>query len=332
MRNKLIVSLLIICIMSTFLLTSCNTEPLLIVFLGDSIAEAIAGISPLTERDRYGYFGVLGIRNDYLYRNRAIGGHKTENLLELIQQEDKDSRMTQTLLKDADIIHISILGNDLLHNDLGELILSVVNEDYTMIENILETAADNFAQIASILKNYNDDAVIMFQSVYNPVFEYSTLVNANARAELAKLNINESEYRNIAVTIMDMLNGIILDYLEAHPNEFYFIDVYSEFEQIYQEDNERGKALIFNDDIHPSAEGHAVIADLIQAQLEELNLANKNAAIRKYREIRIEQLERMYSDSIDVKAISKQIKKAESCSEITKIYFDAIRDKTAKYY
>jgi lysophospholipase L1-like esterase len=331
MKKKLLILILILAIASSFLLTSCTTESKLIVFLGDSIAEGINGITPISERDNYAYYAVIGKNNDYIYKNRAVGGYTTSDLLELIQTEDEDARMTQTLLKDADILHISILGNDLLGNDLGQLMISASNDDFDFINSFMEESSNNFAEIISILKSYNEDATIIVQNIYNPVFEYSTLINSTARAGLAAIGIEESDYREIAGTVLQLLNNIISDYLDENPGAFYIIDTYSVFEEVYEADSEQGKDLIFTDNIHPSDEGHAIMADLTQDLLENLGLADADSALKNYKSLRKEQLEEMYSDTVDVKTVSKAITKADSCAEITEIYFDAIRDITPVY-
>lgn len=328
MLKKLIVVLLILAFITSiaFTLTGCgeNEEPLLIVYLGDSIAEGIAGVSPVAERETYAYYGVLGIRNEYIYRNRAISGHQTCHMLEYIQREDEDVRMTRTLLTEADIIHISILGNDLLLMDLGQIMLSVINEDYTFLDSIIENSRQNFAEIVETLRSYNPTATIMFQNVYNPVFEDSDLITPEVRQSFADMEIPETEFRTYGKIILDRLNAVISDYLEAHPDTYYIIDSNSEFERIYQEDSQRGQDLIFCDCIHPSNEGHAVLADLIQRKLEELNLADKTTAVKNYKTLRKEQLIRLYTDTVDINAISGDIDAATTCEEITELYFDAI--------
>lgn len=331
MRKKLTVIMLILTILMSFILTGCNSEPLLIVFLGDSIAEAIAGMSPLSERERYGYYGLIGARNEYEFKNRAVSGHQTKDLLALLKQEDKDARMMQTVVRNADIIHISILGNDLLLNDLGEIIYSVAKDDFSFLDSIIEESVENFAEIVRVLRGYNKDAVIMFQNVYNPVFLNCDLINEKTRENLDSIGVTESEYREYAGIILSKLNGIISDYLKEHPGEFYIIDSQAGFESVYQKDHEFGESLIFCDCIHPSNAGHAVLADLTQAKLEELGLADKKTALKNYKEIRKEQLKRLYNDSVNVKEVSRQIDKAKDCSEVTEIYFKAIADKKPAY-
>ncbi len=314
-----------------FSLTACNTKQLTIVYLGDSIAEAILGPSPLSERDSYGYFSILGRRNNYIYYNRAVSGHQSIQLLNLLKREDNGATMTRSLIKSADIIHVSILGNDLLQRDLGQLIVQVAKEDFSMIDGILEQSKSNFAQIVATIREYNPDAVLFFQNVYNPVFEGSTIIRSEARAELLTLGYEQSEYRALGNIMLARLNGVISDYLAEHPGAFYLLDACAEFDRISKEDLVRGSHLIYNDWVHPSSEGHAVLADLTQRYLEELGLAKKSTALDNYRDIKIDQLNRLFSTSVDVKAASKRIKNCSSCEEVTKVYFEIIAGKTPIY-
>ncbi len=320
---------LLVCV--SFVFTGCSqTEPLKIVYLGDSIAEALLGPSPVSERENYGYFSIIGRRNDYVYVNRSASGHQSKQLLALLKEPDEALNLISHI-KTADIIHISILGNDFLQTNLGETILSAAQNDFFKIDGILSKARVNFDNIYKTLREYNEDAIIMFQTTYNPVSPGSGLLLNNVRTSLAEMDIHPEEYRALGATLLNMLNGVIKDYLAANPGAFYITDVYEEFDKIYNEDPERGKALIYADWVHPSNEGHAVAADLIQEQLEDLGLANREKALRFTKYLRIEQLSRMYSQSVDVPTIRKEINGAQSCKEITKIYFDAIRGKTPIY-
>lgn len=333
MRKKLLIFLLIAVIAMPLMLTACNNKDKVhILTLGDSIAEGIAGMRPVSERERDAYYGIIGIRNGYDFKNRGISGSKSKDLLALIQEEDNGVRMTQTLIRTADIIHISILGNDLLLADIGKLITSVASGDNTEIDKIANTARTNVGQIIEILKAANPDAVMFFQTVYNPVTENSTLITPSSRAALAELGIQPSQYRELSNSIVSKVNAVVHEYLAAHPGAFHLIDGQAEFNRIYNENTGRGKDLVFVDDAHPSAEGHAIFADMAQAKLEEIGLANRKQALKKYKEMRIEQLNRMYTATVDVRAVKKKINKAKSCAEITEIYFDAIEDKMPDYY
>ena len=314
------------------LLASCNTkEKIHIVFLGDSIGEGIAGMVPVSERERDAYYGIVGARNGYDFKNRAISGSRSRDLLRVIKQPDDGVRMTQSRLRTADIIHISILGNDLLLADLTRIIANVAEEDYSYVQEIADTAYDNIAQSIELLKEYNPTALLLMQPVYNPVFADSTLLTPAQRVELASYGIQPAQYREMLDKAVARVNASMHDYLAQHPGSYYIIDAYAEFDRIFAQDEEQGKRLIFVDGAHPTALGHAVMADMIQAQLEELGFANAKKALANYKKMRIAQLERLYKESFDIAPVKRQIKKASSCSEVSFAYFDAIEGQMPIY-
>jgi lysophospholipase L1-like esterase len=334
--KKFVVSFLCIVavISSLFLFGGCNNkEPLLIVYLGDSIAEALAGPSPLSEREHYGYYGVIGIRNEYTYRNRAVSGSRSADLLRYIQKDDEDARILRTLLKDADIIHISILGNDLLLSDLSGILIAALDEDYTKVDQIVENARENISGIVSTLREYNSHGVIIFQNVYNPIHPDSLLLNEEMHAAMEERGVAPEEYKVYGDIILNKVNGVLDEYAEAHPGEIQIINAQARFNEICDEFPERGLRLQCHDGVHPSSYGHAVLADLCQELLEELELADKATALKNYKSLRIEQLTRMYKGtSVNVRSVKAQIKKAKSCEEVTNIYFDATAGVTPNYF
>ena len=149
MRNKILVTLvcllLVVCLAVG--LTSCNKKNTTedkkvnsIVFLGDSICEGVAGPSPLQERVNYSYYGILGQINGIEAHNRSVSGYLTKHLLDYISRDDPNyepslpnqpevnvetASLTQSLIRTADVIHISILGNDLLQFDFPIMMLEL---------------------------------------------------------------------------------------------------------------------------------------------------------------------------------------------------------------
>lgn len=118
-------------------------ERLTIVYVGDSIAEALIGPSPLAERDNYGYYAVVGKINDYRYFNHSVSGHKTSTgmvpsndkndvggLLGMLYRNDENSALMKTHLQQADIIHISVLGNNILQYNLGLLFYEIAQPGF----------------------------------------------------------------------------------------------------------------------------------------------------------------------------------------------------------
>ena len=199
-----------------------------IVYVGDSIAEALIGPSPLGERENYGYHALVGRVNGFKYYNHSVSGHLTsggmmgddkDGLLEMLKRDDENAVQMKTHLQEADMIHISILGNNMLQYNLGLLMYEVADPQFeanyaegTTLINALEDGSrdnpmyrdslddedeevefrfpssyQNICDIVTRLKELNPTAKIVFQKVYNPFFEGSKHLSASARAAIAKL-------------------------------------------------------------------------------------------------------------------------------------------------
>ena len=343
MRRKFIAAVLVIVMLAccVAVLAACNDDKAVekteIVYLGDSIAEGILGASPLGLRHEYAYANVLGRRNDLTYYNHSVSGHLTKDLRAILENEDLDYDMARGLLlhvSEADIIHVSILGNDLLQSmNMNAVVLEAAQDKYDIINGIAATASENIAVIVDRLKELNPDALIIFQNVYNPLSEKSTLVDAPTRATLsAEYVIEEGDLRELGSGILDRLNGVLDNYLKEHPDAFVIADARSEFDRIFEEDYERGKGLIYPDYIHPSNEGHAVLADLTQDILEERGLVDGKKAIAEYKTMRKNVLTNYFAESgADIAAATAAIDAAADCAAVTKAFFAATKGFTPAY-
>ena len=343
MRRKFIAAVLVIVMLAccVAVLAACNDDKAVekteIVYLGDSIAEGILGASPLGLRHEYAYANVLGRRNDLTYYNHSVSGHLTKDLRAILENEDLDYDMARGLLlhvSEADIIHVSILGNDLLQSmNMNAVVLEAAQDKYDIINGIAATASENIAVIVDRLKELNPDALIIFQNVYNPLSEKSTLVDEPTRATLsAEYGIEEGDLRELGSGILDRLNGVLDNYLKEHPDAFVIADARSEFDRIFEEDYERGKGLIYPDYIHPSNEGHAVLADLAQGILEERGLVDGKKAIAEYKTMRKNVLTNYFAESgADIAAATAAIDAAADCAAVTKAFFAATKGFTPAY-
>ncbi len=343
MKKKIIASVLCVVLLAccTAALAACNNdgetaEKTEIVYLGDSIAEGILGASPLGLRHEYAYANVLGRRNDFEYYNHSVSGHLTKDLLALLNNDlgYDGARGLILHVQEADIIHVSILGNDLLQDmSMNDVVLEAAQGLYTIIDGIAETAYENITGIVARIRELNPDATLIFQNVYNPLSEKSTLVDEETRATLAaEHDTYPEDFRQLGAGILDRLNGVLDRYLAEHPGAFIIADAQAEFDRIFAEDYERGKDLIYPDYIHPSNEGHAVLADLTQGILEEQGLANASAALAEYKTMRKNVLDN-YFDGIaaDIDGVKAAIDAAADCSAVTEAFFDATRGLTPDY-
>lgn len=316
-----------------------NEEKKVMLFLGDSIGEAVAGPSPLTEREGYGYYGIIGRINGYEFYNRAVSGYQTKHLYSYIQREDDGVNMVKSLVSTADIIHISILGNDLLGYDITNMIIEAGDNVFTEEDKRLEIAAENLEKIVEYIKDANPKAKLILQTLYNPVGPDSPLVSNRARTTLAEKSYAAKDYHKLAGKIIERLNDVIYAYYDKHVKKmfgsvtsepFEIVDVYSKFEDIYNKNFTRWQGLFCPDGIHPTNEGHALIAGEIQALLEKAELAGSDA-LAKYKQIRYEQLDRLFKDIINVGAAKSNVEKAGDMADVTFAYFNDIKNYSPYY-
>ena len=366
MKRKVLLALLVLvmtaCCVAT--LVACNDDPVPsdkkeIVYLGDSIAEGILGASPLGLRQEYAYANVLGRRNDYVYYNHSVSGHLTKDLLAILQNElDYDGARALLLhVSEADVIHISILGNDVLQDrtdgafksdpvTMHNIILEAAKGEYTSIDRVLNgyTAGDvttvgsveNIKGIVDALKRLNPDALIIFQSVYNPIMDVDTpLIKQETRDALTeeRFEITLDSLHDLGDLLIERLNSALTTVLETegYEDSFVIADGHAAFNEVYNADRSRAERLIYPDGIHPSNEGHAVLADLTQGILEDKGLAKASSALAGYKVMRKNVLADYFAEQTDVAAASAEIDAAATCAEVTEIFFDATQGLKADY-
>ena len=340
-----------------------------IVYLGDSIAEGILGASPLSLRHEYAYANVIGRRNDFTYYNHSVSGHLTDDMLALISNEEgyDGARGLISHIKTADVLHISILGNDVLQdrpdvvltdNPYGEYVSmhqvvcdAMIGNNYDGLNIALYGDAAGAGrggsygyviQIIDRLIELNPDAVIIFQKIYNPIASEDTpLVKADTRATLdaARVEVTLDSLHELGNNLIGRMNALLqkaVDEFNAAKTAedkwtLTTVDGLAAFNKIYEEKGaDAAWDLIYPDGIHPSDEGHAVLADLTQAKLEELGIANKNTALANYKNMRCDFIDSKFelANAAEVKA---KISAATSCAEVTDIFFRATEGVTPDY-
>ena len=130
-------------------------KPTLLVMLGDSIA---AGYG-VQRSQRYGY--IVADRMGWEYWNYAVSGSQTSGLLDKLL----NSYPTQNAVRNADIIHISIGGNDLVLTPEGSIDLLFLTTLLGMqatpqLDAKIAVAVNNFNQSISKIRELNPNALI----------------------------------------------------------------------------------------------------------------------------------------------------------------------------
>ena len=219
-----------------------QTEKKFYLVLGDSIAYG-SGISNSREAC---YGKIVADTNGYDYANHSVPGHTTTNLINRL----KDETVIADLEK-ADIISISIGGNDfLMSNLIGLMFDSIVLSDHSEYDKIADGFYTNLCKIIDIINSHNDDAVILMQTLYNPQSGYL-----------------RAPYQEGA----DRINSAIERYNAENPGEIVVVDVGTALGD--------DMANYADDEIHPSAKGNEIIANVILDKLCELKLGNNASPV-----------------------------------------------------
>ena len=226
--------------------------PYNVVVLGDSISTGYG-----LEDSSKSYVSVLEHHMNQKVTNLAKDGTTSSELLQSLQG---DSTM-QSAVAGADIIVVTIGANDILQPVLNNDVVKV--DDYDNVYDLANAIKDNqiafqkylratmptavanantnIDNIILQLKSTNDHAKLIFQTVYDPL---------SVDQDDTGLSANGGTY--IPVGLNQNLQT------HAQNGEIYLADVYSAFlHHAWTNVN------IANADVHPTATGHAAIANLL---------------------------------------------------------------------
>lgn len=326
-------------------LVSCHKKPeqaekqATYLFLGDSIAEALLGPEPISERDSYGYYSIVGQVNGARYINRAISGLTTigfkNSLIRKGYFEEDDGFYREYWIKEADVIFISMLGNDLLSEHMVDYAIETgeqstaagkesVSSSFT--ERMNDRCIPNVNVAMDAIYAINPDVTVIWQTLYNPFTDNTVLLDDEDWArydEAVASGRIDSKYtfRDLADILVRAVNGIVYNWKDAHPDKkFYVSDVKGAFDAVFAADRAAGEKLIFSDWIHPSVQGHALIASCLEDTLCSLGLSDKSKAAEKYKELVLDRLGRLYPD---LPAAKTAVSAESGFSAITSAYFTA---------
>ena len=236
MKKALSVFLSVSLLLCCFVFTAAADETTDYLVLGDSIAYG-SGLSNPVEAV---YGKIVADTHGFNYTNYSVPGHTTSNLLARLEKEE-----VIAALKEAEIISISIGGNNFLMSDLlGLMADALIKSDYSEMDSIAEGFYTEFSEIMDVINEHNPDAIVLMQTLYNP---------------------QSGKIRPVYGEGQKRLNEMVNKYNEEHPGEIIIVEV----GEALGEDTDCFAA----DDIHPSAKGNRLIAEEILKTLSENNIA-----------------------------------------------------------
>ena len=240
---KKIASLILAAVMclSVCVFAFAQDEKLSYVVLGDSIGWG-AGVLNSNEAA----FGkIVADTNGYLFKNDAVNGYTTSDLLRHLEKEN-----IATDVRNADIISLSIGGNNFLRGDMATLIKQAGEGDYSGFDAIAANFYTEYSAVIEKIKSLNPDVLILAQTLYNPGFE---------------------SIREVYQQGADRLNAGYAKYLEENPGAYELLDVAGPFAGHPE--------YVAADYIHPSAKGNEVIAKIVLQKLYDLGLGENTEPV-----------------------------------------------------
>lgn len=231
---KRIISFAMVLIMAfSFIVPVFAEETTSFVLLGDSIAYGYG----LEDRNTYSYGALISDANGYSYTNHAQNGDTTYDLNDKLARADViDS------LKSADIIAISIGGNNFLTSGIPLMLIPALFGDKSIIDETADDFYADFTVAIDTIKSINPDAALLVQTLYNP------------RTDFVK---------GIYQYGVNKLNGYIKQ--SATEKDFTVVDVAAAYVGHAGE-------YIQDDVIHPNERGHYVIATEYLKVLKDMGL------------------------------------------------------------
>lgn len=262
--KKVLSVILAVCIAFSFAVICFAADTKSLVVCGDSIAQGYGIQNP----DEASYGKILADTLGYSYKNF---GHDGDRSIDLLEKLNGNKKGIATAIKGADLILISIGGNDFIKpkTQLPARILPAVVGITDNVDKVQKEFEANFAEIMSKIKSLNSKADIIVQTVYN-----------------GHIGLVGWAY-NLATS---RVNASIAAYLEANPDAYTIVDTAPAFEH--------HREYIAVDTLHPSALGNVAIAEVILDKLCEMGIADTNELI-----INAEGVDQIKGFSVTVKKI-----------------------------
>ena len=232
--------LAIVLTFSIFSVAGFAQDKLNYLVIGDSVTYS-AGITNPVEAC---YGKIVADTNDYNYKNYAISGYTSENLLNYLDNEE-----VAQAVENADIIQISIGANDFLMCNMTYLALSGVFGNMKPFNEVQQYFENHFTQIIQKIKTVNPDVNILIQTIYNLDFVFPRTYKLG----------------------FEQINGTIRAYLEKNPESYTIVDVENHFKG--------HRDYIAADLLHPNAKGNLEIAKLTLRVLKDLGLGENTEPV-----------------------------------------------------
>lgn len=164
-----------------------------LVALGDSLTQGVGD-----QKKNGGYVGIIKSQIEQKYNtnihtnNYGVAGDRSDQILKRLDSDQK----FQSRLKSADVIVMTVGGNDLMQSLQKNIFIDNQSEFTSKMGTASQKYANKLDQLFKTVRQYNHHAPIFLFSVYNPFYVYFanmdtisksvTTWNSDTSNELAK--------------------------------------------------------------------------------------------------------------------------------------------------
>ncbi|MBP2100312.1 SGNH/GDSL hydrolase family protein [Enterococcus rivorum] len=227
------------------------------VAIGDSLTEGIGdltnsgGFVPLVAKDLQEKYDLNGVETDNFGKN----GDRSDQILKRIKKNEE----IQKSLQSADIITLTVGGNDLMKVVKGDIFKLTKNSFEKPLKNYQKVVENIFKEI----RKYNDQAPIYVLGIYNPFYLYfEDLIEMQDIVDVWNNGTKE--------TVSEQDNAYFIpinDLLYKGTNGDVAIVSNDETSEPSGNSNNKNDALYEEDRFHPNNLGYQIMASALRDEI-----------------------------------------------------------------
>lgn len=250
-------------------------QNLKLVALGDSLT---FGVGDTTEKG--GYVGLIKqkLDKDQPVKVTTYNAGKTGDRSDQIEKRTNESTEIQTKLKEADVITMTVGGNDLMKVLQQNFLSLAQNKLSAAMPSAKEKYATSLQSLLTTVRKYNPDAPVFLISVYNPFFVYfPTLTQMQQYTdewnEVAKDTLAKNDNMYFVDVNKQMSEGQYYGKSKKQLKKNTEIDLNdtseAKLEQVLSQDKEKNDYLSDEDNFHPNNKGYRYITSQLYKVMVE---------------------------------------------------------------
>lgn len=207
-----------------------DTRPFMVA-LGDSwtagVGSSWAHVGENGTEKQGAYVNIAGEIMGYRVVNEAVGGYTVERVQ---SQIDADTNGIRAQLKEADVIYLGVIGNNIYtHPQVSEILAQAEEGVFTILDGIIGTLKIKWSDLIYTIRELNPDCELLVHNIISMGDETGTgegatgsdraFVRLHERVVQAYLDDDPDAYRIVSLAAQNMQTDCSNN--DTHPNDRY---------------------------------------------------------------------------------------------------------------